>query len=100
MLILDGFGLATGHPALGWTAAALAVLTAYIRELGQAEGMTADFSSPFAKQQRMALVTAGAVLAALEPAIAGTDVVLTVVLWLLILGTASTALRRSARVVA
>jgi hypothetical protein len=76
------------------------VLTAYIRELGQAEGMTADFSSPFAKQQRMALVTAGAVLAALEPAIAGTDVVLTVVLWLLILGTASTALRRSARVVA
>ena len=40
-LILVGMGLGTGNPALGWAAATLAVGTAYIRELGSAQGLGA-----------------------------------------------------------
>ena len=36
------------------------------RELGRAEGLGSDFSGPFAKPQRMAAITAGAVLSAIE----------------------------------
>jgi phosphatidylglycerophosphate synthase len=99
ILILVGFGLGAGQPALGWAAAAMAVLTAYVRELGRAEGMAADFSGPLAKPQRMALVTFGAVIAAMEPFVTGTALVMTVVLWVLILGTGVTALRRAWRLI-
>jgi phosphatidylglycerophosphate synthase len=99
ILILVGFGLGAGQPALGWAAAAMAVLTAYVRELGRAEGMAADFSGPLAKPHRMALVTLGAVIAAIEPFLTGTAVVMTVVLWVLILGTGVTALRRAWRLI-
>ena len=99
ILILVGFGLGAGQPALGWAAAAMAVLTAYVRELGRAEGMAADFSGPLAKPQRMALVTFGAVIAAIEPFLTGTAAVMTVVLWVLILGTGVTALRRAWRLI-
>lgn len=99
ILILVGFGLAAGQPALGWAAAAMAVLTAYLRELGRAEGMAPDFSGPLAKPQRMALVTGGAVIAAIEPLVTETTMAMSAVLWLLILGTAATALRRAGRLV-
>jgi phosphatidylglycerophosphate synthase len=66
-----GYGAAlAGAPwasAAGWAAAAAAVLTAYVRELGRALGAPADFSGPGAKPQRMALLTAAALLATLEP---------------------------------
>lgn len=100
MLILTGAGLATGHLALGLAAAALAVGTAYIRELGRAEGLTSDFSGPFAKPQRMAAITAGAVLAAVETALFGTRYTLFVALAVVTLGTGYTILRRSARMIA
>ena len=45
----------------------LAVLTAYIRELGRALGHPADFSGPGAKPQRMAILTLAALIAAAEP---------------------------------
>ena len=99
ILILVGLGLAAGLPVLGWAAAALAVLTAYLRELGRAEGMPADFSGPMAKPQRMAVVTVAAVLGAAEPFVSGTAHVLPVVLWLLICGTALTAALRCRRLI-
>ena len=34
-LIFAGIGYGIGWPALGWTAVAMALLTAYVRELGQ-----------------------------------------------------------------
>ncbi len=85
ILIITGLGYGIGEPSLGWAAAALAILTAYIRELGN----TGDFSGPMAKPQRMALLTAAALLAAfgvnwLYPAI-----------WVLIIGTGLTVIRRS-----
>ena len=89
ILIITGLGYGLGLPTLGWAAATLAVLTAYIRELGDGS----DFCGPMAKPHRMALLTAAALLAALganllEPA-----------LWGLLIGTGLTVLRRSARLV-
>lgn len=91
LLFFTGAGLAAGQPALGLLAAALALATAYIRELGRAEGFPPDFSGPLAKPQRMAVLTAGTVLAALY----ASEWTLTVTLWIVIAGTAATILRRS-----
>jgi phosphatidylglycerophosphate synthase len=91
VLFFAGAGLAAGQPELGLLAAALAIGTAYIRELGRAEGFPPDFSGPLAKPQRMAVLTAGTVLAALY----ATEWTLTVTLWIIVAGTAATVLRRS-----
>lgn len=93
ILFLAGAGLAAGCPALGLAAAALAVATAYIRELGRAEGFPPDFSGPMAKPHRMAALTAGSVIAAFY----ATEWTLTVTLWIIAIGTAATILRRSLR---
>ena len=50
ILILVGAGLACGFVALGWAAACMAVLTAYVRELGRAVNVPADYRGPMAKQ--------------------------------------------------
>ncbi len=42
---------------LGWTAAVLAVITAYVRSLGAAVGAGQHFLGPMAKQHRMATMT-------------------------------------------
>ncbi len=97
MLILVGAGLAAGVPALGWAAAALAVLTAYVREHGRACGAPADYSGPMAKQQRMAALTLGAVAAATEPWWSSQSTILYAVLWIIVIGSAVTALRRAVR---
>ena len=93
MLILVGLGLAAGAPGHGWAVASLAVLTAYLRELGRAEGFTPDFGGPLAKPQRMALVTVGAVLGIVWPHL------LIWTLALLILGTGLTAALRARRLI-
>ncbi len=99
ILFFAGAGLAAGNPALGWAAAALAVATAYTRELGRAEGFPPDFSGPMAKQHRMAVLTAGSVLAAFEPILTSDPLVLRWTLWVVVLGAAATALRRSVRLI-
>jgi phosphatidylglycerophosphate synthase len=86
-----GAGLAAGQPTLGLLAASLAIATAYVRELGRAEGFSPDFSGPLAKPQRMAVLTAGTVLAALY----ASEWTLTVTLWIIVAGTAATVIRRS-----
>jgi phosphatidylglycerophosphate synthase len=91
LLFFTGAGLAAGQPALGLLAAALAISTAYIRELGRAEGFPPDFSGPLAKPQRMAVLTAGTVLAAFY----ASEWTLTATLWIVAVGTAATILRRS-----
>lgn len=52
---------------LGWAAAVLAVITAYIRALGASMGAGQHFLGPMAKQQRMALMTVAALIGALAP---------------------------------
>ena len=100
LLILLGMGLSVGEPALGWAGVAMAFLTAYLRELGVNCGQPADFSGPMAKQHRMALITAAALLSLAEPLWQGHGGVLHTALWILVLGTALTALRRAVRLVA
>lgn len=99
IFIFVGAGLAVGFPALGWAAAALAVLTAYVREHGRACGAPADYSGPMAKQQRMAALTLGALAAATEPFWNPEPVILEAVLWIVAVGGALTALRRAVRLV-
>jgi phosphatidylglycerophosphate synthase len=99
ILILTGVGYGIGAPALGWAAAALAVLTAYARELGRNCGLPADFSGPMAKQHRMATITAAALLSLLEPLWRGQGEVQVIALWLIAIGAAVTALRRAATIV-
>lgn len=96
LAFLVGAGCAAGSPALGWAAGALAILTAYLRELGRAEGFAPDFVGPMAKQHRMALLTGGVCLAVVWPQPAP---VLAATLWLVLAGTAATAFRRSLRLI-
>lgn len=99
-LILIGMALGVGEPALGWAAVSFAFLTAYTRELGVNCGQSADFSGPMAKQHRMALVTAAAVLSVLAPLWGWRDEILTAALWVIAIGAALTALRRASNLVA
>lgn len=87
----------TGSVAVffGWLSAVLAVLTSYVREFGRAEGAAADFGGPFAKQQRMWAVIAGALVAFLLPRWAG--VVLALTLFVIASGTAYTLYLRTMR---
>jgi phosphatidylglycerophosphate synthase len=72
LLVGAGYGAALSGvswaAAAGWSAAVLAVLTAYVRELGRGLGQPADFSGPGAKPHRMAALTVAALASAvLEP---------------------------------
>jgi phosphatidylglycerophosphate synthase len=62
----DACLLASG-PVLGWAAAVLALSTAYVRQLGGALGFAQDFRGPMAKQQRMFVLTLGALASLLDP---------------------------------
>lgn len=91
--ILIGLGWAAGNLALGLAAALAAIATAYIRCLGRAAGVPSDFRGPMAKQQRMALATAAAIVCALAP-LSWTEPVLTATLWILTVLATLTAARR------
>jgi phosphatidylglycerophosphate synthase len=94
-LLLAGAGVAGGNVVLGLVAAALAIATAYIRELGRAEGLPPDFSGPMAKPHRMAALTIGTVLAAFSPFGFTTTGIISATLLVIALGTAATIVRRS-----
>lgn len=100
LAIFVGAGYGSGLPALGWAAAALAILTAYARELGRACGVAADFSGPMAKQHRMAIITAASLLSIAEPLWNGRNHALTAALWIIAIGSAITTFRRAIRLVA
>jgi phosphatidylglycerophosphate synthase len=91
-----GMGWDVG-PALGWIAGALAVLTAYVRELGRGLGFPADFSGPMAKPHRMAALTITCLLAALEPFWDGHGLMMVAGLSVIGVGTAWTVIRRVRR---
>ena len=65
---LIGAGLAiSSSPTLGYIAAIVAVMTAYIRAVGKSLTGVADYRGPMAKQHRMAILTVTAVFCALAP---------------------------------
>jgi phosphatidylglycerophosphate synthase len=93
-LLLVGLGYATGYVEAGWLAALLAAITAYIRVLGGTLGQPQDFRGPQAKPQRMAVLTAGCVLGAIELFVAPTRYALTLALAVIVLGSAWTCVAR------
>lgn len=101
VLLLAGAGYGVqsagiaGGAAIGWIAAVLAVLTAYVRELGRGLGQPADFSGPMAKQQRMATLTAFCLISLFEPLWRGHGQLLLSGLLVITAGTLVTVIRRT-----
>jgi phosphatidylglycerophosphate synthase len=62
-LFLIAAGYAASEPELGWLAALLAAVCAYVRLLGGTLGRPQDFGGPMAKPHRMAALTLGCLLA-------------------------------------
>jgi phosphatidylglycerophosphate synthase len=102
IFIGTGYGLAAfaWGPALGWLAAAFAVLTAYVRLLGGSMGARQYFIGPMAKQHRMAVMTVACVLSTLEPLVGWHGQVLACALVVVVAGSIVTFVRRVARIVA
>lgn len=90
----DLAGFTLGAP-LGWAAAVLAVLTAYVRELGRGLGFPADFSGPMAKPHRMAALTLTCAIAAFEPLWGWDGQSLILGLLIIVVGAAWTVVRRT-----
>lgn len=102
VLIFVGAGLALRSlpygMTLGWVTAILALLTAYVRVLGGALGLSQDFVGPMAKQHRMFLMTVGCLAGAVESAFGRPPRLLYVALAAIAAGSAATAIRRTARI--
>jgi phosphatidylglycerophosphate synthase len=94
-LFIVAAGYLAQRPWLGWCAAWLAAITAYIRALGGSLGLPQDFRGPMAKPHRMALLTAACVAAAAEQAWHHTAYVMAAALWLIAAGSALTCLTRT-----
>ncbi|MBI1686346.1 CDP-alcohol phosphatidyltransferase family protein [Caulobacter hibisci] len=103
VLLLAGAGYGamsagfSGGAAIGWITAVLAVLTAYVRELGRGLGQPANFSGPMAKPHRMAALTATCAVAVFEPLWRGRGEALALGLAVIALGTLVTVVRRTRR---
>lgn len=89
------------HPfgvELGFTAAILAVFTAYVRMLGGAAGLKQSFIGPMAKQHRMFTLTLACVLSIFEVNFFAAGTVLWAALIIISLGCLVTIWRRTARI--
>lgn len=85
---------------LGWIAATLAVLTAYIRVLGASMGCPQFFLGPMAKQHRMAVLNVGILVSAAEASVRGTfSYGLQLALILIAAGSFLTCVRRARAIV-
>lgn len=81
---------------LGWAAALAAVLTAYVRLLGGALGLTQYFTGPMAKQHRMATLCAASVVSIFEPLWNSKGQVIEIALALIVAGSIAGFVRRVA----
>ena len=80
---------------LGWLAALLALMTAYVRTLSTSIGTPTNYQGPMAKQHRMALITIACVLTSIEKVffLAGTSFL--TILIIIIIGCLITCYNRS-----
>lgn len=86
---------------VGWLAASAAVLTAYVRTLGNANGVGNFFDGPLAKPHRMWVLVAACLVSLAEPGLGWPrGVVLLVALVVIALGSAVTVVRRLRRIAA
>lgn len=91
IIILVCAGYAGFHISLGWCAASLAVLTSYIRAFGASLGTKHYFSGPMAKPHRMFVLTVACLL---EFFISSNGKIITIGLFLIIVGSIITCIRR------
>ncbi len=89
-LFIVAVGYAIDESAVGWYGALAAAVTAYIRVLGGALGLKQDFRGPLSKPHRMAVVTAGCVLGAIELRLVGSHWILTASAWIIAVGSTIT----------
>ena len=94
-LFLVPLGYAAGYPWVGWLAALLAVLTAYIRVLGGALGQPQDFGGMLPKQRRMAVLTLALLIQAMENILWGSRVSLVVAAVIVAVGSLATCISRT-----
>lgn len=99
-LLIVALGYGVGWPALGWFGTLAAALTAYIRVFGGSLGFAQDFRGPMAKQQRMAILTAGCVVGAAEWLFTGTQYVLIAAAVIIAAGSVVTCVTRTLAIVA
>lgn len=83
---------------LGWSAAVLAVITAYTRALGASMGAGQQFLGPMAKQQRMALMTATCLIGAFAPYYFPLTKIIPLALAIIVIGCVITIFRRCSRI--
>jgi phosphatidylglycerophosphate synthase len=86
-------------PVLGWSAAVLAVITAYIRALGASAGTAQYFIGPMAKQHRMAVMTIAALVSAVCDFVAIRGIGIAVALAIVVAGCLITIARRCRKIV-
>lgn len=102
-LILVGAGYAVAEPGwaagLGWSAALLAALTAYVRFLGASAGATQWFGGPMAKQHRMVVMVAACLAGMVECWWGGPRWSLVAGLAVIVLGCIATLARRLRRII-
>ena len=84
---------------LGWSAAVLAVIVAYVRALGASMGAGQQFIGPMAKQQRMAMMTVTCLISALGPVWPMLTKTIPVSLGIIVIGCLVTIVRRCSRIV-
>ncbi len=101
ILVAAGYAIAWDWGgALGWAAAAAALLTAYVRVLGGALGARQHFLGPMAKPHRMAVLTAACLLSLVELAASKFEGRLVAVALVLILAGSLATFARRLRLVA
>lgn len=100
-LVAAGYGVVAAglhHGAwVGWMTTVLAILTAYIRELGRGLGFAADFSGPMAKPHRMFALTVACLISMAEPLWGWRGETMLIGLAVIALGCVITLWRRTAR---
>lgn len=94
-LFIVAVGYAVGVAWLGWCSALLAALTAYIRAIGGSLGLPQDFRGPMAKPHRMAVLTGGCLIGALEATTWHSHLLLLVAEWIVGVGSLITCVTRT-----
>lgn len=97
IFVAIGYGLSPYFSyamSLGWCAAFMAVVTAYIRLLGGSTGLPQKFLGPMAKQHRMALLTGVSIVSSILP-LAWVTLIFIIALWGIVLGSFVTICNRT-----
>lgn len=97
ILVAAGYsvGVVEWGAVMGWTAALLALLTAYIRAMGASLGTRHYFSGPMAKQHRMFVIISVSILSAVEAAAKSPGYSMVAGLTFIVIGAVVTCIRRT-----